>query len=109
MTATTVGFTKITPSEANDLMTQDDVLTVDVRPAQMYAQGHIPRAINWPLDHIDAQEASEMLKSKDAPVLLYCQTGVHSLMAAERLKKLGYTHVYDMEGGISRWPFGTVR
>ena len=60
-----------------------------------------------PLDAIDAKTAEEVAPDKDAPVLVYCRSGVRSAEAAQKLSDLGYAQVYDF-GGILDWPYATV-
>jgi adenylyltransferase/sulfurtransferase len=38
---------------------------------------------------------------RSAPVLVYCQAGVRSLVAASALKRLGFPTVKSLEGGIN--------
>ena len=55
-----MSYTKITQEEAKKLMdTRDDILIVDVRNPEEYAQGHIPHAINLSLIHSDAADEED--------------------------------------------------
>lgn len=68
---------------------------VDVRTPAEFAEGHVPGAVNVPFDEI-ARRAGEV-GPKDAPVVLYCRSGRRSGVAAETLRALGYTKVYDAQ------------
>ena len=81
-------------------------MLVDVRGADEYEAGHIPGAILIPNESIGDQEPAE-LPDHDAPIIVYCRTGVRSAEAAKKLADLGYTAVYDM-GGIQSWPYETA-
>ena len=70
---------------------------VDVRTPQEFAEGHVPGAINLPVEAV-AQWADTL--PKDKPVYLYCRSGNRSRQAAEYLKRKGYTNLYNLEGGI---------
>lgn len=70
---------------------------VDVRTPQEFAQGHVPGAVNLPLQEIAAW--ADRLP-KDKPVYLYCRSGNRSRQAAEFLKKKGYTNLYNVVGGV---------
>lgn len=59
---------------------QDNIPLIDVRPAEMYKEGHIPGAINIPL----AQMATADVKPGS---YLYCVTGYHAGLAKEELAK----------------------
>lgn len=68
---------------------------VDVRTASEFAGGHVAGALNVPFDEL-AGRAGE-LGEKDAPIVLYCRSGRRSGIAAEVLRELGYTRVYDAQ------------
>lgn len=74
---------------------------LDVRTLDEYNAGHIPAAVLLPYDEI-AQKAEKLLPEKDAEIIVYCRSGRRSAIAADELRKLGYTEVKDF-GGISRW------
>lgn len=75
----------------------EDVLVVDVRTPEEFAQGHVPGAKNYPLQSIDVWWR-ELLKDK--PVYLYCHSGNRSRQAAEYLKGRGFTNLYNVQGGV---------
>lgn len=99
-------YAKITADEAKTMMDAGDVTIVDVRTAQEYADGHIPGAINIPLESIGSDKPAE-LTDTDADLIVYCRTGVRSKQASDKLVELGYQHVNDM-GGIVDWKGETV-
>jgi rhodanese-related sulfurtransferase len=39
----------------------------------------------------------------DTPLVVYCSVGLRSASVAERLARTGFTHVYNLEGGIFQW------
>jgi rhodanese-related sulfurtransferase len=50
----------------------------------------------------------ELMQRKDeipvnTTVVLYCQKGIRSGIAVQRLEALGYTNLYNMEGGVVSW------
>ena len=53
-------------------------------------------------DQIVANSAS-LPKDKNAPIILYCKTGRMSAEALETMKKLGYTNVKHLAGGMEAW------
>jgi phage shock protein E len=89
----------ITPIEAQYLV-EIGALLVDVRSPQEFAQGHIKGAKNIPLPEIN-QRLNEF-GDKERPVVLCCQSGTRSGMAAHTLKKAGYVQVYNL-GSWQRW------
>lgn len=67
---------------------------IDVRSTVEYAEGHIPGAVNIPLNQIPTLDAP-----KDAPLYLYCRSGARSARGCKALEKLGFTNVCNL-GGI---------
>lgn len=62
--------------------------------------GHIPGAVPIPLERLaDARVGAP----DDAMVVLVCDDGKRSDVAARYLEALGMTHVAAMEGGMARW------
>ena len=73
---------------------------VDVRTPGEFAAGHIPGAINIPVQQLGARMSE--LQPKDAAVLVYCRSGQRSGTAARMLKSAGFAAVHDL-GPMSRW------
>lgn len=102
------GIQTITAQEGKRMLEEEtDILLLDVRRADEFAAEHIAGALNVPNESIgDARP--DQLPSLDAGIIVYCRTGVRSKEAAQKLKDLGYSRVYDM-GGIVDWPYDTVK
>lgn len=104
---TSNNYSKISATEANNMMKEDDsVIVLDVRTAQEYKEGHIEGALLLPNTEI-ASKASEILADKSATILVYCRSGNRSASAAQDLVDAGYTNVYDF-GGIIDWEYDIV-
>lgn len=71
---------------------------VDVRTPEEYAGGHVPGAINIPLDEI--QKRLDEFKDMPKPVVAYCRSGARSGMATSILKQAGVQDVIN-GGGIT--------
>ncbi|THA26725.1 rhodanese-like domain-containing protein [Streptomyces sp. RKND-216] len=74
------------------------VRVLDVRSPQEYAQGHVPGAVNVPLEELLADPAS----AGSDGVHVVCQSGRRSLEAARALEQSGVTAV-SVAGGTSAW------
>lgn len=76
-----------------------DAILLDVRTPQEYKGGHIPKSKNLPLQNIE--EADRMIKDKNIPLYVYCQSGARSMQATKLLKHMGYTDVTNIGGIVS--------
>lgn len=90
---------KIAGPAAHKLV-DDGATLLDVRTPGEYNSGHIDGAINIPIQAFGQKK--EQLKKLEAPIVVYCQSGVRSARATEALEKLGFQKVYDL-GGIGDW------
>ena len=75
---------------------------LDVRTPEEFSAAHIDNSlnINWLGDSFVAS-AEKLDKSK--PVFLYCKSGKRSSSAANKLEELGFTKIYELEGGMLKW------
>ena len=96
-------FASITPKEfAAKIKTTANPQILDVRTPDEYAAEHIENAVNlnWNSDDF-ASKTTAYDKSK--PVFVYCLSGGRSKKAATKLNELGFTTVYELEGGFLNW------
>jgi rhodanese-related sulfurtransferase len=89
----------IAPAEAAAHL-KNGALVIDVRTAGEFSSGHLPNAINLPLDGIETSLPREV-KDKNQVLLLHCQAGGRSSQARKKLSALGYVNAYNM-GSYSR-------
>jgi len=75
-------------------------LVIDVRSTEEYRGGHLPEALNLPLDDI-ADRLPQQVNDKSKVLLLHCLSGTRSGVAMSRLQDLGYSNVYNL-GSYSR-------
>ncbi len=90
---------QIKPEEAQRLVSEGALL-VDVRTTTEFGSGHLPGAINVPLQ--DLAKRSVELEPKDQPIVVYCASGMRSRGARRVLQQAGFTAVSDL-GAASRW------
>jgi len=72
---------------------REDGVVIDLRTAYEFDQGHIPHALNIPVDRIKVNIGR--IRDLGKPVILCCSTGVHCREAAEVLRAAGITRVYN--------------
>ena len=75
-------------------------VVVDVRGAAEHAAGHVVPSVNIPLTHLEERIAE---LPADRPVVVHCEGGYRSAIAASLLQKLGRSDVHDMVGGYKAW------
>jgi len=74
---------------------KNGALVIDVRSVAEFTSGHLPQALNLPLDEIEIL-LPRSVKDKNQVLLLHCQSGMRSGVAKTRLKTLGYANVFNL-------------
>ena len=96
------GYQTISASEAQAMMDQEDgYVILDVRRADEFASGHIPDAVNVPVESMGGDQVPG-LEDKDQLIMIYCRSGNRSGQAAQKMVAMGYANVVDF-GGIQSW------
>lgn len=91
-----------TKSFAEKLDSDKNPQLLDVRTPEEYSSGHIRNAanVNWNSDSF-ATEVKKLDKNKT--VFVYCKVGGRSAQAANKLAELGFSEIYNLDGGIMKW------
>lgn len=80
----------------------EDLVILDVRTPEEFAEGHIEGAVMIDFYRDDfADQLAEL--DPDVPYLLYCRSGNRSGQTAVLLEDLGFTDVADVDGGVVGW------
>jgi phage shock protein E len=74
---------------------KNGALVIDVRSAGEFKSGHLPKAINIPLNELEVA-VSQMIKDKYQVLLLHCLSGTRSGIARKKLKEIGYSNVFNL-------------
>ncbi len=95
-------WTDLTPDEFEKSYIADGTVTIDVRTADEFAQGHLYHAVN-----IDWQKDGFMDEIKEnfnttLTLAIYCRSGKRSAAAAQALSDAGYK-VLNLTGGYTAW------
>jgi len=97
----TKGVNHITTTELKTKLTNKHIQFIDVRTPGEFKGNHIRGFHNIPLQQL-AQKAEKEL-SKEKEVIVICQSGMRSGQASKILKKLGFSQVTNVKGGMSTW------
>ena len=81
---------------------EDSLQLVDVRTPEEFSVSHLKDAQNICVTSKDFEEKVANL-DKGKPVYVYCKKGGRSAKAAQILKDMGFTKVYDLQGGLTSW------
>ena len=84
------------------LATQPDLALLDVRTSVEYAEVHVDRARNVPLDELDPK-AIINAGPKGQPIYLLCRSGARAAKAADKFAKEGAAETVVIEGGTLAW------
>lgn len=79
------------------------VQLVDVRTPSEYNSGHIKKAINIDFFNASNFQISFEKLDKSQPIYLYCRSGARSQKAARKLAGMGFSEIYDLQGGYVSW------
>ena len=77
-------------------------VVIDVRDPDEYRDGYIDPAVNISRGFLEFRIATVAI-DPNTPIVLYCQTGLRSLLAGKVLRDLGFVNVTSLAGGYQRW------
>ncbi len=95
-------YYRISLEEASEMRGDANVVIVDVRRPDEYAEGHIKDVIFMPVDDVLAR-VDEL--PKDKKLLFICAQGVRSGLACEMAAAMGIAteRLYNVEDGVAAW------
>lgn len=102
---------EVFPWDLEEMLEQDpDIMIVDIREPDEFAQGAIRNSIPVPRGLLESacdwgysDTVPELVKARDKTVILACRSGNRSVMAAYTLQLMGYQDVYSLKTGIRGW------
>jgi thioredoxin 1 len=93
----------LSPTEfSGKLQEMQRPVIIDVRTPAEFEKGHLEHAvnINWNGKGFDSLVAPF---NRSEPVFVYCLSGGRSHSAPEKMRSLGFTTIYEMQGGLLQW------
>lgn len=98
----------VTPEVAREFLVEKGGLAtalVDVRTPAEYEESHLAAAENWPYSQIAAASSADAVPKQleGKRLLLICQSGIQSSVAASKLRELSVPEVFNVQGGIQNW------
>ena len=98
--ATGGSWTNVTADQLASMLTQHNFTLLNVKTP--YSGEIAGTDLYIPYDQLTAQVA-RLPADKHAQLVVYCRSGHESAMAAQTLIDLGYTNIYNLDGGMTAW------
>jgi phage shock protein E len=97
-----VQFANINVDRFEEMSRQTGVVILDVRTPEEFAQGHLRGAVNI---NVGAPNFAQKVAAldKNATCLVFCRSGRRSAQACGEMAGLGFSCLYNLEGGINAW------
>jgi rhodanese-related sulfurtransferase len=91
---------QINTAELTGILKDKNKQFIDVRTSGEYKANHIKQFKNIPLHELN-NKALDLDQNKE--VVIICQSGMRSLQAAKKLKKMGFNSITNVRGGMNTW------
>lgn len=99
-----IGDTSVlTPLDATLKINRENAHIIDVRDQGEFSRGHIPNARHIPVSELTTRQGELEKLVRDAPLIIYCASGVRSSGAVRQMRKAGFETVFNLRGGINEW------
>ena len=79
-----------------------DLMLLDVREGEAYRASHVPGAVHIPRGQLELR-VNDMLTDPTRRIVVYCEYGKISTLAAATLRELGYMRAVALHGGYDAW------
>ena len=100
----TASIELVSPEQAAEVIEDAPagLVVLDIRTPEEYNEVRLDGAINVDYYATDFADQLDTL-DKNNPYVMYCRSGNRSSDAVETMKDLGFTEVYEIDGGIVNW------
>lgn len=79
-----------------------EIQLIDVRTPGEFNDQHIDKATNINWNGADFEQKASVL-DKSKPIYVYCKSGARSAGATHKLAEMGFTKIYELDGGMMKW------
>lgn len=95
---------KIKPNQVQDLINTGAIF-IDVREKNETncSKYNLPKITYLPLSEFEKKFMAILPQDKSIKIILACQAGGRSMMAAGFLERNGYQNLFNLEGGLTLW------
>lgn len=95
------GWVSVKNTDVNEMLINgEEFLLIDARRADEFEAGYVDPAVNIPLEEVMAR-LDEI--DPNTKTVIYCKSGIRSLIYTVALRMNGYTNVFSMSGGYVGW------
>ena len=98
---------EVTQIDPDELNLADDNLLLDVREPDEFASGYIRKEnhLTIPRGRLEFVAIQKIFREygSDVKIVTYCFKGPRGLLSAYQLKKMGFTNVVNLKGGLKNW------
>jgi len=84
-------------------MPKTQFIILDAREKNEFEISHIKNAVLVGYNSFELDSILKKITDKKSKIVVYCSVGIRSEKIASKLKKAGYTNVYNLYGGIFEW------
>ena len=94
------GYEMISVKDLESVMNEEEIILINVH---IPLEGNIPETdLMIPFNDIENYQ-DQLPQNKDEKIVVYCRSGGMGDTASETLVKLGYTNVWNLDGGYNAW------
>jgi len=86
-----------------EITTKENIQILDVRTPGEFFGGHIKNSMQADWNNKAEFERRLAFVDKNKSVYVYCLAGGRSAAAADKMRKAGFTNVYELNGGTNAW------
>jgi phage shock protein E len=95
-------YKNLNAEEFDNLRADKKNVVLDVRTPEEYADGHIPGSVNIDFNSEDFDKQIAKL-DKSKMYLVHCASGGRSARSCNKMGKMNFEHLYNLEGGMGAW------